>query len=154
MLGLTGVIDTDTSFADVTVRAAEPTILPDAALIVVVPADSEVAFPPATMEAMDVADELHVADAVRSCVELSEKVPVAVNCWVVPVGIVGLDGVTAMDTSVAAVTVKVAEPEMLPTAAVIVTGAVPTAIAVAFPLESMVAVESDDELQATDAVRF
>ena len=37
-------------------------------------------------------------------------VPVAVNCSVVPNGSVGIAGVTAIDTSTAAVTVTVAEP--------------------------------------------
>ena len=41
---------------------------------------------------------------------LSEKVPVAVNCWVRPLAIAGLAGVTAIDCRVAAVTVRTVEP--------------------------------------------
>ena len=37
------------------------------------------------MVATDVADELQVTDVVRSWVEESEKVPVALNCTFVPV---------------------------------------------------------------------
>jgi hypothetical protein len=42
----------------------------------------------------------HVAVVVRFCVELSENVPVAVNCCVCPVPIVAERGVTAMEVSV------------------------------------------------------
>jgi hypothetical protein len=45
-------------------------------------------------------------------VELSEKVPVAVNCSVLPFAIEGFAGVTATDTSVAEVTVRVVDPVM------------------------------------------
>lgn len=41
----------------------------------------------------------------------------------------GLAGVTVMDTSTAAVTVMVVDPEMLPDAAVIVVGPVASAVA-------------------------
>ena len=59
-------------------------------------------------------DEAQVTEDVMFCVLLSEYVPVAVNCCVVPLGIEGLAGLTAMDTSVAAVTVSVVEPVTLP----------------------------------------
>ena len=61
-----------------------------------------------------VVNELQVTELVRFWVLVSLNVPVAVNCCVVPLGIEGLAGVTAMDTSVAAVTVSVVEPVMLP----------------------------------------
>ena len=68
----------------------------------------------------------------------------------------GLAGVTASDTSVAAVMVRVVEPAMFPDVAVIVVE--PTAIEVARPLEPAalltVAAAVLDELQATAAVRF
>jgi hypothetical protein len=59
--------------------------------------------------------ELHVTELVKSCVLLSEKVPVAVNWYVgvVALGIVLLAGVTAMLTSVRP-TVTVAEPAVTP----------------------------------------
>ena len=58
--------------------------------------------------------EIQVTELVRFCVELSERVPVAVNCSDVPLAIDRLDAVTAMDTSAAAVTVRVVDPLMLP----------------------------------------
>jgi hypothetical protein len=69
-----------------------------------------VANPPAAIVATVVVAELQVAVPVRFCVELSENVPVAVNCSVVPFTIEGFAGVTAIDTSAAAVTVRVVEP--------------------------------------------
>ncbi len=80
----------------------------------------------------------------------------AVNCLVVPLPIEGASGVTAMELSVAAVTVSVVEPKMLPDVAVIVV--VPAATEVASPYEPaallIVAAAVLDELQVTAAVRF
>ena len=74
----------DRSVAGVTVSVADPDMLPDVAVIVVEPAAAEVAIPlePATllMIATADADELQATAVVRSCVVLSEYVPVAVNC--------------------------------------------------------------------------
>ena len=50
----------------------------------------------------------------------SLKVPVAANCCVTPSGSVGIAGVTAIETSVAAVTVTVVEPLIDPEVAVTV----------------------------------
>jgi hypothetical protein len=158
MLGLVGVTSMETRNAGVTVRAVEPEMPPEVAVIVAVPTATGVALPLETaaslIAATDVADELQVTEAVRSCVVLSENVPVAVNCWVVPRAMLGLVGVTAMETRVADVTDRVVEPETLPDAAVIV--AVPAATAVAFPLEpaaSLMATDAADVLQVTDVVR-
>jgi hypothetical protein len=68
----------------------------------------------------------------------------------------GFVGVTARDTSVAAVTVRVVDPDMFPDVAVIVV--VPAATEAAEPLEPsallMVATPALDELQVTAFVRF
>ncbi len=108
----------------VTVSVADPDMLPVVALIVVEPAATGVTSPfePVVllMAATDVADELQVTVVVRFCVEPSEYVPVAVNCWVVPSPMLGLDGVTAKETSVAGVTVSVSDAEIVPDVAVIV----------------------------------
>ena len=56
-----------------------------------------VAKPAELTEAAPGEPELHVAEFVRSWVELSVKVPVAVNCWVRPLGMVTGDGVAAID---------------------------------------------------------
>jgi len=129
------------------------------AVIVVVPVATGVALPklPAVllMVATDVADEFQVAEVVRSWVVLSEKVPVTVNCWFVPVAMLGFVGETVRDTSVADVTVRVVVTETLPDVAVMV--AVPVAMAVALPLLPvvllMVATDEADELQITKVVR-
>jgi hypothetical protein len=65
-------------------------------------------------------DELQLTNAVRFCVLLLLKVPIAVNCCDVPSGIVAVAGVTAMDVRTGAVTVKVEDPAMVPEVAVIV----------------------------------
>ncbi len=75
--------------------------------------------------------EAQVTCVVRFCVELSEKIPVAVNCWLTPLGVLGLAGVTWIDTKVALVTVRVVLPEMLPLLAVRVV--VPVLAALASP---------------------
>jgi hypothetical protein len=151
MLGFVGVTSIDTSVAAVTVSVVEPDILPELAVIVVVPATIDVANPcepfALLMDAIDVADELQITDVVRFCVVLFENVPVAVNCLLVPLAMLGFVGVTASDTSVADVTVSVVEPDTLPELAVIVV--VPAAIDVAKPVLLMVAIPVFEEAQVT-----
>ena len=53
-------------------------------------------------------------------VELSVKVPVAVNCCLRPSAIDGLAGVTAIETSAGCVTVRVVDPLTVPEVAWIV----------------------------------
>src|SRR5260221_697222 len=72
--------------------------------------------------------EAHTA-LVSTCVELSLNVPVAANCCVAPLVIEGFVGVTAIDSSVAGVTVSSVEPLMLPLVAEIVEVPAPTAVA-------------------------
>ena len=79
-----------------------------------VPIAVAVASPAVLMVATVGVNEIQVTELVRFCVLVSLNVPVAVNCWVRPLGIEGLTGVTARDTSVAAVTVSVVESVMLP----------------------------------------
>ena len=100
ILGLAGVTAIEESVAAVTVREVVPDLAPNVAVIVVVPAAAALARPVAAMVALEVSEELHVTDVVRSLVVLSENVPVAVNCCVVRAAMLGLVGVTAMDTSV------------------------------------------------------
>ncbi len=82
-----------------------------------------------------------------SSVDESLKVPVAVNCLVVPTAMLEPAGVTTIETRVAAVTVRDAVPLTEPEAAVIVTVPVPTPVA--SPLTSTVATEVEEELQLT-----
>ncbi len=161
MLGLVGVTVMDTSVAEVTVSAVDPDILPDVAVIVVDPAAADVARPldPAVLltAATPEDDEFQVTAVVRSCVVPSEYVPVALNCRVVPLTMLELVGVIAIDTSVAGVTVNVVNPDTLPDVAVIVVD--PTAAEVASPLVLepatllMVATPAADEFHAISAVR-
>ena len=80
----------------------------------------------------------------------------AVNCFVRPLAILGLAGVTATDTRVAEVTVKVVLPEMLPLVAEIVV--LPGATELASPCEPaallIVAILVLLEAQITCVVRF
>ena len=110
IVGFAGVTAIDTSVAGVTVNTVEPEMAPEVALIVEVPAATPVASPPALIVAVAVVAELHVTLPVMFAVLLSEYVPVAVNCCVVPFTIDGFAGVTAIDTSVAGVTVSMVEP--------------------------------------------
>ena len=101
-------------------------------------------------------DELHVTDAVMSWLDPSENVPVALNCCVVPETMFVLAGATAMDNSVAGVTVRVVEPDVPLNAAEIVEE--PTVVEEASPLEPAalltVATDGEDELHVTKAVRL
>jgi len=79
-----------------------------------------------------------------------------VNCLVVPRAILGLAGVIAIETSVAAVTVNVVDPEIAPDVAEMVVE--PVATEVANPFEPaallMVATDDADELHVTVVVRL
>jgi hypothetical protein len=79
-------------------------------------------------------------------------VPVAVNCWSAPLVIVGLAGVTAMETRVGALTVRLVLPDTAPSVALIVL--CPGATAWASPLAVIVATEVVPELQVTEPVRL
>ena len=80
----------------------------------------------------------------------------AVNCCCVPAAIEGAEGVTAIETSVGGVTVKIVEPVILPEVAVIV--AVPVARPLAKPcvpaMLLTVATVLLLELQVTESVRL
>lgn len=77
----------------------------------------------------------------------------ATNCSVVPFAMLGAAGVTAMDDSVAAVTVSGVVPETPLKFAVMVTGP-PTPTAVARPEVLSVATAVFEELQVTVDVMF
>jgi hypothetical protein len=109
-IGFAGPTAIDTNVgATFTVKLAVPETVPDVAVIVAVPVATPVASPPETV-AKAVFDEVQVAEAVKSCVLLSLKVPVAVNCCVAPALIVAVAGVTAIELNVAAAL----DPELHP----------------------------------------
>jgi hypothetical protein len=72
MLGCNGLTATDTSVADVAVTVIEPVIPPNVAVIVDVPAATEVTWPVTPHLAMLVFDEFHATEFVRSCMLPSE----------------------------------------------------------------------------------
>src|SRR5713101_7774321 len=126
--GFAGVTAIDTSVAGFTVSRVEPLMLPTVAEIVEFPAPTAVAKPVTLIVATPGVADAHTA-LVSTCVELSLNVPVAANCCVAPLVIEGFAGVTAIDTSVAGVTVSRVEPLMLPLVAEIVEVPAPTAVA-------------------------
>jgi len=75
-----------------------------------------------------------------------------VNCCVSPLAIEGFAGVTAIDCSVAGVTVRIVEPCNTPSVALMVL--VPTPTALASPLVEMVAAAVVPDAQVTEVVRF
>ena len=151
MTGLVGETAMDCRVAVVTLRVVEPEVRPELAVIVVVPAAREVALPATSIAATELLEEVQATADVRSCVLLSVKVPMAVNCWDVPLAMLELVGVTATDRSVAVVTVRVVVPVLPPVVALMVVE--PAARAEAIPAAFMVAVVVVDELQVTTSVR-
>jgi hypothetical protein len=146
----------------VTVSVAVPDTLPEVAVMVLEPTAAAVAFPLVPdvllIVATAVFDELQVTDVVRTCVVLFEYVPVAVNCCVVPLAMLGLDGVTAIDTrvTISGYTVSVVYTVLPSNDAVMVQ--LPPATAVAIPLLTpallIVATAVFDELQVAEDVTF
>ena len=115
------------------------------------PAATAVAMPLLVTVATAGFDEPQVTCVVKSKLAPPEKVPVAVNCWMTPTGMVGLAGITDREDKVEGVTpLMVAVPEILSRLAVTI--AVPAATAVARPLLLIMATEWFDELQVTCVV--
>lgn len=134
----------------------EPDAFINEAVIVVAPLATGVALPaePAALltVAIDGDDELHITAFVIFWVLLSENIPVAVNCCIVPTATVGFEGVTAMDTSETVDTVRLVDPEILPEVADITV--VPAVPDVAFPfVPAIVATDGAEELHVTAEVR-
>ncbi len=147
-----GVTEIVVSTGAVTVKVAEPLIVPEAAVIVALPCATLVASPPLLTVAIVVAEEVQVAVVVRVCVVPLLYVPVAANCCVLPAATEAVAGVTEIEVSTGAVTVSVAEPLIVPDLAVIV--ALPCATLVASPPLLTVATDFAEELQVAVLVRF
>jgi hypothetical protein len=77
---------------------------------------------------------------------------VAVNCCVLPAATDAVVGLTEIEVSIGAVTVKLAEPLIVPEVAVMV--AVPGTTPVANPPLLTLAIALADEAQVTEPVRF
>jgi hypothetical protein len=95
-LGVVGITDIEIRVAEFTVRVASPEIPCKPAPMVVVPAATVVARPLPLMVATDVFEEPQETCVVISWLVPSEFVPVAVNCWVTPAGMLAVEGVTEM----------------------------------------------------------
>ena len=109
--GLAGVTAIDCSVAAVTVSTSIGDVTPAErlAVMLLVPTPTPVATPPPVplvIVAVVVVPEVHATLVVMFAVVASLYVPVAVNCCVAPLAIDGLAGVTAIEASVAAVTVS------------------------------------------------
>jgi hypothetical protein len=115
MVGLAGVTEIDTGVAAVTLRAAEPDTPLKFALIVTDPKLRVVtrpSYPEALLTAAIVgSDDAQVTDVVRFCVELSVYVPTAVRLDETPLEMFWFEGSIPIDTSCAAVTVTVVDPD-------------------------------------------
>jgi hypothetical protein len=95
-LGLVGITDIEMRVAEFTVRVANPVIPCKPAPMLAVPVATAVARPLPLMVATDVFDEPQETWAVISWFVPSEFVPIAINCWVAPAGMLGVAGVTVM----------------------------------------------------------
>jgi hypothetical protein len=136
---------------EVTVRVAVANLPLAEAVMVAKPAARAVARPLLVIVAVPVPDEVQVTCVVMFWVDPSEYVPAAVNGCVVPTTMLAVAGATAREERMAAVTVRVVFPEILPDVAVMM--AEPAATAVAKPLLLTVATGVFDELQVTCVVR-
>jgi len=115
--------------------------------MVAVPAAAAVAKPLLFTVANEVWFELQLTCAVISRLVPSEYVQVAVSCLVVPAGMFGLSGVTAIEDKVTAVTVRVVVSVAVPLVALMVV--VPEPTAVTMPLLLTVATNVLEEVQVT-----
>ena len=157
--GVVVVTAIDMRGAAVTLSVVMPTMavapVPLVAEMTDVPTAAPDARPAAVIEAVAAVADAQVTIAEMSCVVMtfaaSLNVPVATNCCVVPFAIVGAPGVTAIETSVAVVTVSVVCPTIVPLVAEITD--VPPATPVARPAAVIVAVAAVADAQVAVAVR-
>src|SRR5262249_29410111 len=97
--------------------------------MVVLPEPTAVPRPLLFIDTTPRAVELHTTVDVASCAPPFVYVPVAVNCWLFPIGIDALAGVTTIDTNAGALTVSTDEPVTAPRVALIVALPCPTLVA-------------------------
>ena len=166
--GFTGgvvVTTIETSVGAVTVKIVDPLTVPEVAVIVTVPGAvavatfrfvvvvlgfGNVAVPPLNVVA------IHVG-AVSTADVPSLYVPVAVKASVVPLVMDGLAGVTAIDTSAAAFTVRTEEGEVTPPSEAVILVFVPIAASevVANPgVVVLIVTPGKDEVHVTLEVMF
>lgn len=113
MLGFAGVTVIEVMTAGVTASVDADVMLGKVAKVaamVVVPSLTAVANPVLLIVATPVIDEDHVATVVKFCGVESTNVPVAVNCWLVPLAMRALIGDKAIEVS--GDDLNAAEPEL------------------------------------------
>jgi hypothetical protein len=131
-------------------------MLPEVAVIVAVPIPALLASPVLLIVAVLNVSLDHVTVLVKSCVLPSVKLPLALNCCIVPSASIGVAGVIPSDTSAAEVTVSVVDPVTVPTVAVIVAMPCPWLLATPCvpPALLIVATLPVSELHCTVPVMF
>jgi hypothetical protein len=102
----------ETAAAGVTFTTAAPVILPEEALIVVVPVPLATALPVALTLATPVPEELQVAELVMSVLDPSLYKAVAASCSASPIGNDDWPGLTVIDTRAADATVTDVLPDI------------------------------------------
>jgi hypothetical protein len=132
--GLT-LIAVTTAVVPVTVTAA--VTLPLVALMTAEPAEATVTLPVELTEATDGLALLQTTAVFSMCELPSEKVPVAVSCWLDPAGRLGLAGVMAIELNVALLIVTGILVDIDPSVAPAMADPLPTAVRL--PLALMVA---------------
>jgi hypothetical protein len=107
-----GVTAIEVNVTGVTVRVAVADLPPIVAVMTDVPADTPVAIPAAETVATPVLAEDHAMPGatVTSWIKPSLYVAVAVNCWMPLVGVEGVAGVTATETTPGKATELVVPP--------------------------------------------
>lgn len=153
MLTVAGLIATDLMVTAFTCKVGVVALTPSSvAVIVALPGMFVVTKPDLDTESTE-ADDFQVTAVVRSWVEPSLNLPVAVSCMVVPSPNLVSGVVTLMEDSLALVTVKPVEAVGVPNCAPIVVA--PAAIVVVFPATGFAATALllDDHLMPGAEVR-
>ena len=127
-------------------------MLPEVAVMCVVPVPFAVAKPLLSIVATLVSDDFQVTALVMSTVVPSSSVPIAVNCFVPSEAIEALLGLTAIERRLATVTVTLVEPLIVTEVAV--TLIVPYEPPDTKPLSDTVATVVSSEDQLTEPVMF
>jgi len=149
--GFAGLTEIEIRCAATTVNTVLSLSAPTVAVIVVEPAATVVVNPDPSTVATEAEDEFQVTPLLKSELEPSLYVAVATNCCSMPIPKVRPTGVTAIDTSVGAVTVS-GVVWVIP-ARLAEIFVVPVACELASPLELMVAIDVVDDFQETTLVR-
>ncbi len=149
--GFEGVTLIEVNAGGVTVSTVEPLMEFWAAAIVVVPTEFAAANPKLLIVAAAELDDDQSTWLLRSCVLLSEYLPVAVNCCVVPTASDGFAGLTVMEVSTGAITFNNVDPLIAFKAALIEVE--PTATPLARPEAVIVAAPGFVDVHVTWPVR-